>query len=115
MSVETVDERLGAVEREQARQGERMGRIEGDLSKVSSGVEKLLERDAMRPQPMTLTTIAATCSAAIAIGAVVWWLIGAAPAVQSLERRIDRLDDPDIGRVTRVEKELGWAARVTRK
>ena len=32
----------------------------------------------------------------------------------SLARRLTKLDDPDIGRITRVEKELGWAALVRR-
>lgn len=109
-----MEERLGAVEREQARQGERIGRMEVDLSKVSTGVDKLLDRDAKRPQPMTFATIAATCVSIGAVAGVVWWLIGSAPAVVDMGKRLDRLDDPDIGRVTRLEREAGWSARIVR-
>jgi hypothetical protein len=48
----------------------------------------------------------------------VWWLIGNAPAVQDLDRRITRLDDPEIGRVPRLEKRVdtltGWGAKVVK-
>jgi hypothetical protein len=43
---------------------------------------------------------------------VVWWLIGTSPALMELGRRMDRLDDPQIGRVPAIERRLetltGW-------
>jgi hypothetical protein len=111
---ENHEQRLSDVEREQVRQGERLGRIESDVGKIGAGVERLLERDAKRPQAMTFQTVAGTCVGLAAVAGVVWWLIGSAPAVQELRDRLSKLDDPDIGRVTRVEKELGWQPRVTR-
>lgn len=111
---ENHEQRLSDVEREQVRQGERLGRIESDVGKIGSGVERLLERDAKRPQAVTFQAATGACIGVAAIAAVVWWLIGNAPAVQDLDRRLSKLDDPEVGRVTRVEKELGWQPRVTR-
>ncbi len=121
MSHEVLEERVGKVEDGLARlsaevrvQGHDLTSLKGDVSKIGTGVERLLERDAKRPHPMTWQTIVATCGGLGIVAGVVWWLIGSSPAVQTLERRLDRLDDPDIGRVTRLEKEAGWSARIVR-
>jgi hypothetical protein len=109
-----IEERVGQLEREQARQGERLGRMEADLGKTAAGVERLLERDAKRPSAVTGQTIVATCAGLGVVAGVVWWLIGSSPAVQELDRRLTRLDDPEVGRVPRIEKELGWTPRIVR-
>ena len=117
MTETAYEQRVGRVEQEQARQGERMERIEGDVGRVaavatvnSNKLDRLLERDASRPASMTPQSVAYACCGIASVGAVVWWLIGASPAVQDLDRRISKLDDPEVGRVTRIEKELGWTA-----
>jgi hypothetical protein len=136
MSQELLEGRVGEVEREQARQGERLGRIESDVGKIGTGVERLLERDAKRPQALSWGTIAATAGGLIGVAAVGWWLIGTSPAVQdlreriadvkaALDRRVDtvekdvtRLNDPEIGRVPALERKVReldqWTPRVTR-
>lgn len=129
------EKRLSDVEREQVRQGERLGRIESDVGKIGAGVERLLERDAKRPPQMTWSTIGATAGGLAAVAAVGWWLVGSAPAVQALKSeigdarqalkseisdarqalkeelgavsaRVTRLDDPEIGRVPAVERRV---------
>lgn len=108
-----IEDRVGALEREQARQGERLGRIETDISDTKDGTNKLLERDAKRPPSLTWQAIAVTCGGLGSVAAVVWWLIGSSPAVVDLEKRLSRLDDPEIGRVKRIEKQLGWQTQTT--
>ncbi|MGD9806415.1 MAG: hypothetical protein AB7E81_00765 [Hyphomicrobiaceae bacterium] len=48
----------------------------------------------------------------VLIAGVVWWLIGTSPAVIELRDRVNKLDDPEVGRVPRIERELegagGW-------
>jgi hypothetical protein len=118
MSHDLIEERVGKLELGQARQETRLERIEVDLSKVGMGVEKLLEREAKRPEPTTWKNVAGTLGATFtvigALAVFVWWFIAASPVVLDLDRRLTRLDDPDVGRVTRVEKEIGWTARVRR-
>jgi hypothetical protein len=114
MSQETLEHRVGEVEREQARQGAKLDHLTREVGDVATGVKTLLERDARRPQAMTWGTIAATAGGLIGVAAVGWWLVGTSPAVQELKERLTKLDDPEVGRVTRVEKELGWTPRVTR-
>lgn len=113
-----IDERVAKLETEQARQGERLGRIERDVTSVAEGVSKLLERDAQRPDGLTWKTIAATCGSIVAVAYVVWWLIGSSPAVVEHGRRLDRLDDPQVGRVHNLERRMdkldGWHATVRR-
>lgn len=121
MSQNSLDTRVADVEREMARQGERQVRMEtklehhdAKLGEIGNGVKMLLERDAKRPQAISWGAIASACGGIVAIAAVGWWLIGSSPAIVDLQKRVDKLDDPDIGRVTRIEKDLGWAPRVTK-
>jgi hypothetical protein len=137
---ELYEQRLNDVEREQVRQGERLGRIEGDVGKIGAGVDKLLERDANRPKALSWGAIggaiAATAAGMISVAVVGWWVIGSSPAVRDLDdkiastdrqldskiadvnRRVDRLDDPEIGRVPTVERKVrdleAWQPRVTK-
>jgi hypothetical protein len=123
----SYDKRLGKVETEQARQGERldgidgrMDRLERDVGKVGSGVDELLRRDAARPAPTSWrTATAASISGLLALLAgFSWWFTSVSPAVQDLDRRMTRIDDKDIGRMPRVERRVDelerWAPRVTR-
>lgn len=125
MTQQVLEERVGQLEQEQFRQGERLVRVEGDVSYVKTevsyvkaGVDKLLERQASAPTALTGKTIAATCGSIVAVAYVVWWLIGSSPAVVDLSRRLDRLDDPQVGRVPAVERRIdkldGWTATVRR-
>lgn len=109
---ELLEERVGKLETEQVRQGERLGRMEADLAKTSAGVERLLERDARRPEPIGLKAASAAVGALISVAVIVWWLIGHSPSVLDLDKRLSRLDDPDVGRVPRLEREAGWAPRI---
>lgn len=115
MSQQMLEERIGYVERDLARRGEQIDRIERDITKMGSGIDKLLERDAKRPEALTWRALAAVCGGALTIALVGHWLIAQAPAVQDLGRRVDKLDDPQIGRVTRIEQHLeaatpGWGS-----
>lgn len=114
MSQQVLEERVGNVERDLARRGQQIDRMEVDVRDIGSGVKQLLERDARRPQALSWASIAGTCGGLAAMAAVVWWLIGSSPAMVDLERRVTRLDDPYIGRVTRIEKDMGWQVRVTK-
>lgn len=120
-----IESRVGAAERELVRQGEQIGQVKSemvglraDVGSVKDNVQRLVDRDAAKPQGLTVKTIAATCGGLGSVAIVVWWLIGSSPAVRDLEKRVDHLDDPVIGRVPRLEKKLEqigtWQVRVTR-
>ena len=121
----SLEERVGQVEREQVRQGEQLGRLSAELGAVDkrvgdvgADVKLLLGRDAARPPALTFQVVAITCASLGSIAAVVWWLIGSAPAVVEMGRRLDRLDDPVVGRVPALEKRVeefsarGWQVQV---
>ncbi len=114
-----IGERVGLVERdlsqvkvEQARQGTELTAMRGQLGDVAIGVRKLVEGDARRGPPVSVVTVLATLGSIGAAAGVVWWLIGTAPAVVDLARRMDRLDDPQVGRVPALEQKVntltGW-------
>ena len=115
-----VEDRMHSVETELARQGTRLGHLETGMLKAVDGVEKRLERDARRPSPMNLPTVLTTLVAAAgtmgAIGAFVWWIVATSPAVQALDQRLTRLDDPETGRVTTLANSiLPWSPRAAKK
>lgn len=121
----SIEDRVGQVEREQVRQGEQLGRVSSELRSldtrvgdVGADVKQLLAREAKRPGAPTLQTIALTCGGLGAVAGVVWWLIAQSPAVQDLAKRMDRLDDPQVGRVPAIERRIetltGWTARVVK-
>jgi len=118
MSQETLESRVGEVEREQARQGAKLDHLTREVGGISAGVDKLLERDAKRPQAMTWWTVFAAAGGLVSVALVGWWLVGAAPAVQDLDKRLTRLDDPEFGRIPRVEKKIqeleAWRPSITR-
>jgi hypothetical protein len=125
----SIEDRVSKVEAEQARQGEQLNRVERDVGNIGKGVEKLLERDAKRPAPVTWGSIAGVAGGLISVGFVIWWRIGTSPAVQDLDRRVtkldndfdrrvSKLDDPDVGRVKAIERRVdkldGWQSSVVR-
>jgi hypothetical protein len=115
----SIDDRVGSLERETARHGEQLnrvsaeiGHVRGAVSDVGTDVRKLLEREAKRPGMPTVQTVALTCAGLGSIAGVVWWLIAQSPAVIDLVKRMDKLDDPQVGRVPALERRLetltGW-------
>lgn len=117
-----VHERVGNLETTVARQGERMTHMERTLEHTANGVDQLLQRDAQRPEPASLKTVVATLlttGAAVGmLGGFTWWLVASAPIVQELDKRMDRLDDPVVGRVPALERKVkrleGWEPRIVR-
>lgn len=112
--------RVNKVERAQERFDTRLGHVERTVEKTAVGVERLLERDLRRPEALTWRALAAVCGGALTIAVVGHWLIAQAPAVRDLGRRVDKLDDADIGRVTRIEQHLsavapGWGTMTVSK
>lgn len=113
----SIEDRVGALERETARHGTKLEQLATDVREIGGGVKTLLEREARRPEPMNLKMIAGTASAVAAIAVVGWWLVENSPSIQALKERVTRLDDKEIGRVTAIERRLdnpaSWPATVT--
>lgn len=112
--VSKVEDGLSRLSSEVRVQGHDIAGLKADTSKIGAGVERLLERDAKRPQAMTWQTVVATCAGLGVVAGVGWWLIGSSPAVQDLDRRLTKLDDSEIGRVRRLERALGWSTSVNK-
>lgn len=115
-----LEDRVGSVERTVERFDVRLGHVERGVEDVGHGVRQLLERDARRPDALTFRTVGVTLlstgSIVAMMAAFTWWLIAASPAVQDLDRRVTKLDDPELGRVTRIEGDVrrltGWEPQV---
>jgi hypothetical protein len=119
VSQELYEERLGKVETGLAGVtadmrvlGHDVSAVKGELGKVAGGVEKLLEREGRRGEPVGFKAVAATCGGLLAIALVGSWLIEHSPAVDEIKDRLNQLDNEKTGRVTRLENEAGWTARV---
>ena len=118
-----LETRVGAVERDLVRQGEQLSQVRAEVRVVGEGVNRLLDRDAKRPDAITSRTVATTLIAAGTIvtmlGGFTWWLIAHSPAVASLEQRLTRLDDPEMGKVPSLERRVDrmgqWETVVRRK
>lgn len=127
MSNQIFEERLGTVERQmnavssdmKVLQHDLTG-LKGEVSKFSSdftsqtntilGALSSLERkELQRPPSMNGKAVAVAvftfAGGMASLAAVVWWLIATAPVVQDHEKRLSKLDDPDVGRVGRLEAE----------
>lgn len=123
MSFDHLEGRVGKVEREQARQGEQLDHLTKVVDKTATGVERLLEREAGRPDALTgrmvLGTLLATGTAIAMLAALTWWMIAISPAVQDLQARLTDLDHPRRGRVQLLEQRMdtlsGWRPEVTRR
>lgn len=112
MSQQSLEDRVGYVEREQHRQGVKLDALGTDMGDVKEGVKKLLERERGRGEPVGFKAVAATCGGLLAIAVVGAWLIEHSPAVDEIKDRLNQLDNHKTGRVTRLEQEAGWAAKV---
>lgn len=132
------DERLGTVERRQSDLSSDMKVLQhdltglkGDVSKIGNDFQQqtasilqaiagLKEKDAARPPNTNWRAVAATALGIFAgvasLSTATWWFIEVSPIVQNLDRRLTRLDDPEVGRVTQMQKEFGrWSPMVTSK
>lgn len=122
-----LSRRVGGLEQWQSRTDERIGHIEEGVKKTeegigraNEGVQLLIERDARRPQPTNLRTVAITlasaCGVAGALGGFVYWFIAHSPAVTDLRARLTELDNPRVGRVPGLERRVdtleGWSPKV---
>lgn len=105
MSQEVLEERVGKVELELARQGDRLTRMESDGTKTLQIVERMAERDARRPEGLTWKQfgagVASTIGTALLFWAAVNGLIDHSQAIVDLTKRMDQ-----------AEWKYGWAARV---
>ncbi len=131
MSQEIIEERVGKLETgfaglrtEVAVLGRDVTDLKTQGAAVLSGINDLKTRDAARPPPTTWRNVAGTLAASAAtlagLAAFVWWFIAASPVIEGLRekdrelsQRLLRLDDPDLGRVPRLERD-SWPARITR-
>lgn len=89
--------------------------IDGNHSKIMVAIETLQQKDAKRGQAWDFKTAATVCGGLAAIAYVGWWLISTAPVIEelknwlrTLEARVAKLDDPEVGKVTRIQEELRW-------
>lgn len=108
-----MEERVGELEREQARQGAELRHMRQDLEGVGKSVDgvamdvkTLLQREAGRKEPMSLPAVVKTVATTLGLAAGCWYLIGGvvehSPAVVQLKERMDH-----------AEWKHGWAARIT--
>lgn len=104
--------------------------MRGDVNKLSASIEShhgklmtaihgLEQREAKRGQAWDFKTAATVCGGLAAIAVVGWWLIATSPVIEelkgaqrTLEGRIGKLDDPEIGKVTRLQEEMRWLPTV---
>jgi hypothetical protein len=129
--------RLGRVETDLARQGARLDDVDrrlGDVGRVqertAAGVDELLRREAARPQPTSwkaaATTVVTLIAGITAVAGFSWWFVATSPAVielgkqlgelrTAIDKRLTRIDDPEIGRLPRAEKRLDDVERWTPK
>ena len=118
MTIEHLEGRVGKVEREQARQGQQLDHLTSVVDKTASGVERLLDREARRPEPISLKVLAGSASAVAAIAVVFWWLIAHAPDIVEIKARLTDLDHDKRGRVTLIERRLdnpaSWSTSTVR-
>jgi hypothetical protein len=111
-----LEGRVGRIETSVALLGSKQDAMATQVGGVAAGVQTLLEREAKRGEPATWKnvggTLAITASVLGSLAVFVWWFIEASPSMRDLEKRVMRLDDPEVGRVPRLEKEAGWSAKV---
>lgn len=117
MSSNNLDARVGEVERDLSHlrsdvrvMSNTLTGLQSDVSKIATGIQDLITKDARRPEPVSGRTIAGTIVATAAglgsVATVVWWLIGTAPAVQELQTRMTKLDDRETGLVYRMDRRI---------
>lgn len=98
VSHQVLEERVARLESD-------VGHMRDDLRGVSDGVQKLLERDARRPQALSWGQIGAAVVTTLSIMGGLWMLgtgiVEHSPAVVSLKERMDH-----------AEWKYGWIAKV---
>lgn len=94
--------------------------IESHHGKLMSAIHGLEQREARRKQAWDFKTAATVCGGLAAIAYVGWWLIATSPIIEeikndqrALDRRLMKLDDPDVGKVPRIEEAQRWAPSIT--
>jgi hypothetical protein len=110
--------------------GQQVHGLQAQVSKIDGGIEDIKGVLAKRGEPASWRAVAGTLLALGGgvgmIATFVWWFIATSPAIQSLDRRVTRLDDPELGRVHRLEERdeetrrriatlKGWEAVAERK
>ncbi len=117
MNNEALEDRVNALGADVAGLKRDVAHHGHQLSEIGSGVRQLLDREARRPEPMGLKTVVGTVGSVVSIvGAMAfftWWFISTSPVVTDLDRRLTKLDDKEIGRVPRLERDAAWSPRVT--
>lgn len=118
----SLEQRVGHLEQETAKLHVKVEHIEATVDRTASGVDQLLSMQAAKPDALTWRVVVATLLSALALisgmSAGTWWLIEHSPSVIQIDRRLTKLDDPELGRVPRLEegvrKLTGWEPRVHR-
>lgn len=89
--------------------------IENHHNRIMEAIGDLQQKDAKRGQAWDFKTAATVCGGLAAIAYVGWWLIATSPAIEelkngqrALEGRIGKLDDPEIGKVSRMQEQMRW-------
>lgn len=129
MSQIKIEERVGALEGDVSRLrtdvallGDRVADVKSQNSTILTVVQSLEKQNLTRPKSQDFKSLAAACAALAAVAVVGWWLIGTAPVIEEiratqreLRSDLDRLDDPEIGKVPRLERQFGvWVPEVKR-
>lgn len=125
MSQVILEERVGALEGDVSRLRTDVAVLGRDVSDIKlqsttilTAITDLKTQNASRPAAPNYRAVGATTLAIAAglgtVGTFVWWFIGASPAIEDLRQKIRdvtsevrRLDDPEIGKVPRMEREFG--------
>lgn len=120
MSQQILEERVGALEGDVSRLRTDVAVLGRDVSDVKQqgstilqAIQNLEKRDAARPPLTNWRAVAATAfGIAGGLGAIatsVWWFIAVSPVVQDLDRRLTKLDDPEVGKVVKLEGVFQWS------
>lgn len=126
MSHVILEERVGALEGDVSRLrtdvavlGRDVSDVKQQGSSILQAIQNLEKRDAARPPAPNWKAITGT-SIAIAAGlggvaTAVWWFIAVSPVVQDLDRRLTKLDDPEVGKVIQLQNTMRWKESTTTK
>lgn len=132
MTQQLLEERVGAVEGDVSKLRSEVAVLGRDVSGVKSDVndvknqgisilsvlQEMKIQDAARPQNTNWRTVLVTGAALFGsiggIAAFVWWFVANSPAVQGVDKRVTRLDDPEVGKVYHLERRVDELERTQR-
>lgn len=132
MTHQLLEERVGALEGDVSKLRSEVAVLGRDVSGVKSDVNEVKNQgvnilsvlqemkvsDAARPQNTNWRTVFMTGIAIFgSIGGIatfVWWFVANSPAVQGVDKRVTRLDDPEVGKIYRMERQIEDLERVQR-